>query len=322
MRQIAKSARLHWKFYQEFLNNRYFNLGIGGATAAYVLRAVASGMFIPFSLQEITNGLFNRSVGSMSQGLWLLALAGLIYAITEWLFRPFWIGIAQSIRLIKMRLVKGVAGGAARDNGDDIGKLVNDVDFVMWNVGGIINSMVPNLFTAAVAEVTIFEMSPILGLVGLIGLPFYVALLEHYVKNVEEARGLERRAYSESIHAASEYLAGRAGVDAFTSAMDRWIRGISRNIHLDREYWSSSFAVGYAVPLITALIGVNYVNEGRLSVGSLVGTLTASLTMYTALVNAFWGICLLGQNTVAISRIFSIREASARRTLAPVQAAP
>ncbi|MGC9117691.1 MAG: hypothetical protein ACP5I3_01730 [Thermoproteus sp.] len=104
--------------------------------------------------------------------------------------------------------------------------------------------------------------------------------------------------------------------------MDRWIRGISRNIHLDREYWSSSFAVGYAVPLITALIGVNYVNEGRLSVGSLVGALTASLTMYTALVNAFWGICLLGQNTVAISRIFSIREASARRTLAPVQAAP
>ena len=43
-------------------------------------------------------------------------------------------GIARSISLIKIGLVNSMAprNGGERDR---IGRLVNDVDFVMWNVG-------------------------------------------------------------------------------------------------------------------------------------------------------------------------------------------
>ena len=59
------------------------------AAAAYAVRATASGMFIPYSLQEVTNGLFNRSSHLLGRGLLLLALSGVIYAASEWGFKPF-----------------------------------------------------------------------------------------------------------------------------------------------------------------------------------------------------------------------------------------
>lgn len=321
MNAIVKSAKLHWRFYREFLNNRYFNVGLAAAAAAYAVRAAASGMFIPYSLQEVTNGLFNRSSHLLGQGLLLLALSGVIYAASEWGFKPFFQGIARSISLIKIGLVNSMAprNGGERDR---IGRLVNDVDFVMWNVGGIINSMFPNALTAFVAEMTLFEMSPLLGLIGLVGLPIYIAVLEHYVRGVHIARAVERRAYGESIQAASEYMEGRAGPDAFIVAMEKWLRGIDKNIHLDRVYWSISFGTGYAVPAAIALVGVDLANKGKLSIGSLVGSMSAALTMYTALVNAFWAICLLGQNAVVIDRVFSMRGPNGQRSQSPAQPLP
>ncbi len=317
MSSIANSVKIHLKFYSEFLRKRFFIYGLTMAMVAYALRAVASGMFIPYSVQKITNGLYDRSQSLVTQGLWLLAVSGAIYALTEWGFRPFWNSIAESIRSVKIGLIENLASKG--DNKDTIGRIVNDVDFVLWNIGGLINSFVPNMLTAIVAEITIFAMSPTLGLIQLSGLPAYMAILEHYVKNVEKARTVERSAYSESIHAASEYLEGRAGADAFTSALNRWRRGIGANIHLDRVYWSSSFATSYLVPVASAIVGIGYVNDGKLSVGSLIGMLTAALTMHTALVNALWGICLLGQNVVPINRILSIKQANAQKTEALAQ---
>jgi len=98
---IVRSARLHWRFYREFLNNRCFNVGLAAA-AAYAVRAAASGMFIPYSLQEVSNWLFNRSSHPLGQGLLLLALSGVMYAASEWGFKPFFQGIARSISLIKI----------------------------------------------------------------------------------------------------------------------------------------------------------------------------------------------------------------------------
>ncbi|MEL9991576.1 MAG: ABC transporter transmembrane domain-containing protein [Thermoproteus sp.] len=304
----------------EFLRGTDFNKGLVAAMSAYTLRAVASGMFVPYAIQDITNGLYNKSLGLVDRGLWLLAIAGILYIATEWGFKPFWDEVARSIYLVKSNLVKSLK--TRGDNRDTIGRLVSDVDFVMWNVGNVVNTFIPNIFTAIVAEITIFEMSPTLGLVGLSGLPFYLIVLERYIKKVEEARSVERSAYSESVHAASEYLEGRGSSDSFVGALNKWLRGIKRNILLDRFYWSSSFAISYAVPIASMFLGIESVERGRMSVGALVGALSASLTMNNALINAFWGICLAGQNVVPIGRIFSVKQASVQQKEALSRAQP
>ncbi|MEZ0248459.1 MAG: ABC transporter transmembrane domain-containing protein, partial [Thermoproteus sp.] len=318
MRLITHSVKLHLKFYMEFLKATDFNKGLATAMSAYMFRAVASGMFVPYAIQDITNGLYNESLYLINRGLWFLAIAGVLYIVTEWGFKPFWDEIARSIYLVKSSLVKGLKTHG--DNRDTIGRLVNDVDFVMWNVGNVINTFVPNILTAMVAEITIFEMSPALGLAGLSGLPFYLIVLERYIKMVEEARSVERSAYSESIHAASEYLEGRGNSDFFIGALNKWLRGIRGNIRLDRIYWSSSFAIGYAVPIASMFLGIKSVERGRMSVGALIGALSASLTMNSALINAFWGICLAGQNVVPIGRILSVKQASVQQMEAPSRA--
>lgn len=312
MRHTADIVRRHAAFYNAFLRGRTFYIGIAAALTAYTARALAGGMFIPYAISDVSNGLYYHRYNSLYAGLWLLFASAAIYSATEWLFKPFWDSIARSIVEIKHKLIGGLRRSA--DNGDIIGRVVSDVDFVMWNVGNAINTFTPNILTAAVSEITILQMSQPLGLLTLAGLPLFLALLEYYVKEVEEARQIERGAYSESIYAAGEYLSGRGSAERFKRALSSWLRGIGRNIRLDRAYWSGGLALNYSVPLAVVLLGVRYAERGELSVGSLLGALYASLGMYGALVNALWGICILGQNRVPINRILAIKAAEVKAT--------
>lgn len=303
---------MHLVFVHNLIREKAFYIGLTTAFAAYLARAFAGGMFVPYALKDVSNGLYYDNRAEVVDGLWLLLAAALIFSASEWGFKPFWDGIARSIVAVKMRLVEGLRSSA--NNGDMIGRLVNDVDFVMWNVGGMVNTLVPNMLTAVVSEVTVLQMNNALGLLSLAGLPVYLAVLEYYVNRVEEARSVERRAYSESIHAAGEYLSGRGPAEAFKRSLRTWLGGIGKNILLDRVYWSLSLSLNYSVPLAVLILGVDYVRRDVINVGSLIGVLYAAMNMYGALTNAFWGICLMGQNRVPINRIMSIKEASDQRT--------
>nr|KJR73706.1 MAG: hypothetical protein TU35_04290 [Thermoproteus sp. AZ2] len=261
MRHTADIVRRHVAFYNAFLRERTFYLGMAAALAAYMARAFAGGMFIPYVISDVSNGLYYRRLGLLYAGLWLLFASAVIYSATEWLFRPFWSSIARSIVEIKQKLIGGLRRSA--DNGDIIGRVVNDVDFVMWNVGGAINTFVPNILTAAVSEATILQMSQPLGLLALTGLPLFMVLLEYYVREVEKARYIERGAYSESIYAAGEYLNGQGSAERFKTALRSWLRGIGWNIFLDRVYWSGGLALNYVMPLAVALLGVRYAKGER-----------------------------------------------------------
>jgi hypothetical protein len=59
-----------------------------------------------------------------------------------------------------------------------VGRLASDVDFVMWNLGGMYTTFVPNLLTALVATATVWQLSEPMGVVTVATLPISLLILE------------------------------------------------------------------------------------------------------------------------------------------------
>ena len=300
------------RFYVQYVHRPDIDLGFTLALISYVLRAVASGYLIPIALAKLTNSMAKGNsplffTSSVTYFIITMAIVTLLYALSEWLFRPFWNSIAKAIVNIKEAIIgrinNGINGLSGDDINDIIGRIVNDVDFVMWNIGNMYNTFMPNILTTLTSIITIIQLDPVIGGVALATVPLSALLIEPYVKGVEQARKIERSAYSESIHRVEEFLRGNANIDSVHGSLRRWINGISNQIKWDRVYWSSALAYAYATPLLLSVLGIYKVRTNRMSLGSLIGIIYASLTAYPALINALWGICLLAQNLVPIKRI-------------------
>jgi ABC-type multidrug transport system, ATPase and permease components len=203
----------------------------------------------------------------------MISLAAVAVAVsaTEWLLRPFWNQMARGIVSVKKRIL-GRAATARGEGGDVIGRIVSDVDFVIWNSAAGFTAMLPSLLMAAASLAAMASLSPAMGLLGASIIPPLAAVTEFYGRRVEQARSVERSYYSQSIHSAERYLNGEAGgLSEFHTSLDRWLAGIMRIIHYDRVFWFSGLAVGASLPLAVLWLGLAELERGSMNVGALAG---------------------------------------------------
>lgn len=309
LKNLRDNIKIFIQFFNRFMKERSIIMGTMLAFIAFMLRAVANGMMMPYILKYLVNALTSTPINYslIDYSVTLLMVVAVIFGTTEWAFKPYWNSIARGITTIKFRLIREVKSGEI-DDGDLIGKIVNDVDFIMWNFGNVIGNVVPNALTGVVAQLTIFQLNPVIGTISIFLITPYFIITEYYIKEVEKARIVERRSYSESIHNAEEYLMGRQNdPKTFIESLNRWYKGISKNILLDRIYWSSTLILSTIAPLGLTMVGLNQVIRGKMGVGSLIGIVYASFSVYSSYTNAFSGICLMGQTKVPMKRIMSLK---------------
>ncbi|WP_202965459.1 ABC transporter ATP-binding protein [Acidilobus saccharovorans] len=304
MLRSAKMLSLTAKFYRAYLMKREISIGFIAAMAAFILRAYASGYLVPLSITNLVNYLQRGDGLGLRRALFMMALAAAIYGATEWLYRPFWVSIVKGISEIKLRLVNGLRKSG--DPSDVVGRVANDVDFVMWNVGGMYTTFVPNLLTAATAAVTVWELSPFIGALTVAAMPLSLAILEPYLAGVERARSVERKYYSDMIHRIETLLRGESPESEVLGSITKWQHGMVKQVHYDRVFWSLSLLYGYGLPALMAFVGVQQVRSGRLSIGGLTGMIYALYNVFPPLINAMWGLCILGQSMVPIMRILEL----------------
>ena len=222
--RTTETLSLAARFYRRYLWSWDVTAGFLAALVAFALRAYASGSLIPLSITDVVNYLQQDNGHGLRRAILMLAASAVIFSATEWLFRPFWASIARGIANIKARLISGAPRG--QDPSDLVGRLASDVDFVMWNLGGMYTTFVPNLLTALVATATVWQLSEPMGVVTVAALPISLLILEPYLAGVERARTVERRYYSELVHRLEERLRGTASDEDFVRSVRMWEKGM------------------------------------------------------------------------------------------------
>jgi len=149
--KTAEVLALTWRFYRRYVYSWEVNIGFIAALVAFILRAVASGSLMPLALTNLVNSLENSTNSSLSiresgimNAILMITATAVIYTATEWLFKPFWNSVAKSIADVKNRVISemGVSNNLGNVN-DLVGRLASDVDFVMWNIGGMYTTFTP-----------------------------------------------------------------------------------------------------------------------------------------------------------------------------------
>lgn len=155
---------------------------VGVATLAWALRALAGSVMFPVAVGDLVNSL-SGNVRSIPVTTWTLLVASLcINVATEWAFLPYWKLFTRKISDIRRALAVSVSEVGTEDQGDLVGKVASDVDFVMWNTAGAIATILPNFFNAALGIVTIANSSLLMAGVAALLVPPYFVIVQNYSK--------------------------------------------------------------------------------------------------------------------------------------------
>lgn len=289
---------------QRFFTRRDY-LILVGAVLAWTLRAIAGSVMFPLSVGTVVNHL-----NSGGQGLPFIALAFLVLALTinvstEWVFRPYNYLFARKISEIRRFLAESIIKSNSRkeSTGDLIGKLTSDIDFVMWNLSGIIATIMPSFLTAAFAVVTIAYTNLLMAGVSVVLLPSYILVVRKYSKDVVSIRTEERRSFSQIINLSSNLIDGKPDMPNYCDTLSSWNKTMYRQIFIDRVYWTYAwFFIGFG-PIVLLALGAYFVNQSMLSVGNLVTVVLAANSVYGPIGNLAWGFAVLSQTVPPAHRI-------------------
>jgi len=292
-----------------FFNKRDY-LIIGGASLAWMLRALAGSVMFPLSIGIVVNHLNEGGQGLPLMTLTFLILSLSINLLTEWVFRPYNYLFARKISEMRKHLadtinkMNSASEASANKISDDlIGKLTSDVDFVMWNLSGVIATIIPNLLTASLAVVTIaYTNLPMAGISTLI-LPLYLLVVRKYSNEVFNIRMEERRIFSRIIKMSGDVVNGYSDNNLYDEALNSWNKVMHRQITIDRVYWTYALFFMGVGPIILLFFGVHLVNQSLLSVGNLVTIVLAANNIYWPIAALVWGFALLSQTVPAAKRI-------------------
>lgn len=278
----------------------------------FTLRAVVAGNLIPQAITNIVNSVVKLGDGfSLSFdetrfmiGIVVFLVSGITYVLTEFVLMKYFKDIARAIVVLKEEMLKHVRFNGTSDQPDDaLGKISNDVDFVMWNINVVLTTLIPNLFTAIVASMTLFSYNRFIGWVSLAFLVPYVLLAEYYSVKVEPARLRERENYSVSIARIRDVLYGEPDNGVLSKVLSAWRNSITAIMLYDRVYWGLGLASVYVSTGVVTFFSVGQARSGELDVGSLAGVISATLNAHNALLNAMWALCMQGQTTAVVKRI-------------------
>jgi len=274
--------------------------------AVFAARAIANGSLIPYAVSYVVNAFKERNGdGVLATGIGLFTSAAVIFLVTEFSLLKYFRRLTDAIVGIKRTLISNISRvRSAGDSPEDlVGKIANDIDFIVWNINGVLTTLLPNAFTSAAALATVFGFSHSVGAMVALSLAPYIVLAEVYSRRVEVHRMEERRSYSTSLVLIKDLVYGGQDSGIFEKTMGMWRSSVLKILWYDRLYWGLGLFAGFASMGVISYLSIINVRRGSLDVGSLAGILTASLSAHTGMLNAMWAMCVQGQTSAAIKRI-------------------
>lgn len=275
----------------------------------FIIRSVISGYFIPQAIVNIVNAVKNGftytlSYNKLAIGVGLFGVASIVFVLTEFGLMKYFSRLADSIVNLKIVMLRKLGSSRSGEPLEDvIGRVSNDIDFVVWNINAVLTTLLPNLFTVATSITTIFSFNIPIGLVTVISTIPYIAIAEYYSRRVEGARTEERKAYSASIAYIRDAIYEHRNGDLLNNVFSWWRKAITTVMWFDRVYWGLSLFTQYSSATLISFISIDKAVKGEIDIGTLAGIVSASLGAHGAMMNAMWALCIQSQTIAAIKRV-------------------
>ena len=284
--------------------------------AVFLVRGFVNGTLIPYSITFIVNWLGERGRGDFYSGVVLMTVSGALFAVTEVALMAYFKKLTRSIVALKENIISTIttARRSTQDTPEDlVGKIASDVDFAVWNINAVLTTLLPNLFTAITALITLYSFEHSVGLVATATITPYLLYAEVYARRVDAYRTLERKTYAQSLVYIRDIVYSGGPSRDLRRVLADWEYSVNKILWLDRLYFTASFITALLSASAISLLATRRVLEGRLSLGALSGVVYASITAHFAALNAMWALCIQGQTTIVLRRILSYLQVAGSR---------
>jgi len=292
--------------YVETLVPGFIMYGITLLILIFVIRGAVNGFAIPYSITYVVDGLKNSFSEVFMRGVFLLIISGILFAVTEILLMIYFKRLTRGIVVIKEKLLSSLNNSSKSDNhdlDDLVGRIANDVDFVFWNINGVLTTLLPNLFTSVMSVAAVYSFNHFIGVFISITMLPYIIYTELYSRKAETYRSVERRTYSLSISYIKNLIHGEKTNGDLLKVLREWNISVDKILWLDRYFWSISLSTALGSVAGITLLSSRELSEGRLNIATLSGLLSASLTAHFSMMNTMWALCVQGQTVAAIKRV-------------------
>ncbi|MEM0311178.1 MAG: hypothetical protein QXF10_07035 [Ignisphaera sp.] len=287
-----------------------FGLALSIMVTVFIVRSIVGGYMVPQAIVNIVNAVrrnvsypqffFERLVTSVG----LFGVAAIIFIVSEFALMKYFSKLADAIVGLKNAMLRKIHENGSNESLEDvIGRVSSDIDFVIWNINGVLTTLLPNIFTTVTSTITIFSFNTFIGLITLATYAPYMIIAEYYSRRVEVARGEERKAYSASIAYIRDAIYEHRNGDLLNKVFMWWRKSITALMWFDRVYWGFSLFTQYSSATLISYLSIEKARSGEIDVGTLAGILSASLGAHGAMMNAMWALCIQGQTIAAIKRI-------------------
>ncbi|MEM0026961.1 MAG: ABC transporter transmembrane domain-containing protein [Ignisphaera sp.] len=286
-----------------------FGLAFSIMIAVFIIRSIVGGYLVPQAIVNIVNAVRRNISDSLFfyrliTGVGLFGVAAIIFISSEFALMKYFSKLADSIVGLKTVMLRKIHEDGNNESLEDvIGRVSSDIDFVIWNINGVLTTLLPNIFTAITSIVTVFTFNMSIGLVTLATAAPYIIIAEYYSKRVEVARSEERKAYSASIAYIRDALYEHRNGDLLSKVFMWWKKSITTVMWFDRVYWGFSLFTQYSSAVLISYLSIEKARRGEIDVGTLAGILSASLGAHGAMMNAMWALCIQSQTIAAIKRV-------------------
>jgi len=277
----------------------------------FAARAAMGSYALPQAIANIVNAVRNGGAtdSKLYTGLSIFLASAITFFTTEFLLYKYFSKLSDAIVSIKNVILERLKVKQLSDSLEDVvGKITSDVDFVIWNINGVLTTLIPNIFNAVASIVAVYSFNVGVGHIVLLTVVPYFILAEYYSRRVEFARVEERKAYSASIVHIRNAVYEHKDFDLLSNILSQWKRAINAVMWYDRIYWGFSLLNQFTAATLIAAVSIGKARQGEIDVGSLAGILSASLGAHGAVMNAVWALCIQGQTVAAVKRVLALFE--------------
>lgn len=288
--------------------NRFARTGLSILVSTFLARGFVNGFLVPYAVTYLVEGLkeyMEEGNGSSKvfSGTLFLGLSGAVFGLSELMLMMYFEKLSRGIVLLKEKMLLSLDSARVNDKENLVGVIANDVDFVIWNINGVLTTLLPNLFTAVTALVTVYGLGASVAPLLVVSLIPYLIYAEFYVRRVMRTRTFEREAYSYSIVLVRDYVYENIRREDLQRVLKRWKFYIDKIMWYDRLFFTAGLTTAFgSVALISYIVWLESMKK-RISLGGVAGIISASLTSHMGMLNTIWAICLQGQVSATFKRL-------------------
>lgn len=275
--------------------------------STFLARGITNGFLVPYAITYLVEGLREHveehgELSKLFNGVAFLGLSGAIFGLSEIALMLYFEKLSRGIVSLKERILASVNSNTD-DRENIVGIIANDVDFVVWNMNGVLTTLLPNIFTGITALITVYSLGQAVLPLLVASLAPYLMYTELYLKKIMRVRVFEREAYSYSIVLIRDYIYENRRLDDLYRVLKKWKFYVDRIMWYDRLFFASSLATTFgSTALISYVVWLEAVRK-KISLGGVAGIISASLTSHMSVMNTMWAICIQGQVTATFLRL-------------------